>query len=305
MNRRCLVLAAFLLTWCTTRGPFLSADDAETDRPLRIIAFGAHPDDAEFRLGGCAVKWAEQGHKVKFVSVTNGDIGHWAMAGGPLAKRRTAEVQEAAKRLGIETEVLDIHDGEVMPTLENRKKIARLIREWQADLVFSHRPYDYHPDHRNAGLLVRDAAFMVRVPFYVPDTPPILHNTVFCYFPDRFTTPYPFRADIAVSIDDVFDKKLHAIDALESQVYEGGALGSEETLVQRKAADPVARKEILRASWEKRDGRSADDHRAALIEWYGAELGEAVQFAEAFEICEYGHQPSTAEIRKLFPFFPE
>ena len=276
---------------------------AQPKRVLRIIAFGAHPDDAEFQLGGCAIKWAQLGHKVKLVSVTNGDIGHWKMAGGPLAKRRTAESKEAAKRMGVESLVLDIHDGEIMPTLANRKTIARLIREWQADLVFTHRPHDYHPDHRNAGLLIRDAAFMVGVPFYVPDTPPVKRNPVFMYFPDRFTRPYPFQADIAISIDDVFDEKVHALDALESQVYEGGANGSAQTLIQRKAHDPVARKEILKASWTGRNGRIADRFRESLVKWYGSEKGKAVKTAEAFEVCEYGRRPSETELKTLFPFF--
>lgn len=302
---RWLTLAVLTAFATHAVGSFAHAEDKADDGKLRIIAFGAHPDDVEFRLGGCAAKWASLGHHVKFVSVTNGDIGHWNMAGGPLAIRRTKEVHEAAKRLGIVTEVLDIHDGEIMPTLETRKVIARLIRDWQADVVLTHRPYDYHPDHRNCGLVVRDAAFMIKVPFYVPDTPPVKKKTVFFYFPDSFTKPYPFDADIAVSIDDVFDKKLHAVDALESQVYEGGALGSEETLIQRKAADPVARKEILRASWERRDGRTADRFRDVLVEWYGEEAGKAVKVAEAFEVCEYGHRPSKAELRKLFPFFGE
>jgi len=275
----------------------------EPKKVLRIIGFGAHPDDAEFQFGGSAAKWVAQGHKVKMVSVTNGDIGHWKEAGGPLAKRRTAEVKEAAKRGGWEVEVLDIHDGEIMPTLENRKIIARLIRDWQADLVLCHRPYDYHPDHRNAGLLVRDAAFMIRVPFYVPDTPPVQKRTVFCYFPDRFTTPYPFDADIAVSIDDVFDKKIDAIDALKSQVYEGGALGNPETPRKRFAEDPVRRKKFLERSWQNRQGNIANRFRDTLVKWYGEEKGNAVKYAEAFEVCEYAHQPSEAEIRRLFPFF--
>jgi len=151
------------------------------EEPLRIIAFGAHPDDAEFQIGGTATKWAKAGHKVKLVSVTNGDIGHWNMAGGPLAIRRTKEVKEAAKRMGIEVEVLDIHDGELVPSLENRKKIIRLIREWNADMVFSHRPWDYHPDHRYTGVLVQDAAFMVAVPYICPDTKPLDKNPCFLY----------------------------------------------------------------------------------------------------------------------------
>jgi len=303
MKHHLLSAVCFALALTACGFTHSAAADPKAERTLRIIAFGAHPDDAEFQLGGCAAKWVELGHKVKFVSATNGDIGHWKMAGGPLARRRTAEVKEAARRLGIETEVLDIHDGELMPTLENRKTIARLIRDWQADLVFSHRPYDYHPDHRNLGLLVRDAAFMVRVPFYVPDTPEVKHDPVFLYFPDRFTRPYPFQADIAVSIDDVFEKKLHAIDALESQVYEGGALGSPQTLIDRRADNPEARKELLREKWQTRQGRLANRFRAALHEWYGEEKGKAAEYCEAFEVCEYGKRPSKEELKELFPFF--
>jgi len=72
----------------------LASERANAPRPnnpdkLRIIAFGAHPDDCEIRAGGVAAMWAAQGHYVKFVSTTNGDIGHWKMAGGPLEQRWT------------------------------------------------------------------------------------------------------------------------------------------------------------------------------------------------------------------------
>src|SRR5207244_4022922 len=110
------------------------------DGNLRIICFGAHPDDCELQAGGTAAMWAAKGHHVKFVSVTNGDIGHWREAGGPLAMRRTSEVQRAAKILGITTQVLDIHDGELLPTLEHRRTITRIIRDWKADIVTSHSP---------------------------------------------------------------------------------------------------------------------------------------------------------------------
>ena len=281
-----------------------SAQTSENDGKLRIIVFGAHPDDAEFKAGGTAILWAKQGHHVKLVSVTNGDIGHWQMAGGPLAQRRTAEAAKADKILGAESEVLDIHDGELEPNLENRRKITRLIRQWQADIVIAHRPWDYHPDHRYTGVLVQDAAFMVTVPFFCPDTPVLAKNPVFLYSSDRFEKPYPFRADIAVAIDDVFDQKLAAIHELESQVYEGGASGNEEFVRGvPPASQPDLRKTWLRETWEGRQGSEATRHRNALNKWYGAERGAAIKFAEAFEICEYGRQPSDEEIRKLFPFF--
>lgn len=273
------------------------------DEPLRIIVFGAHPDDAEFKTGGTAIKWARQGHQVKLVSVTNGDIGHWRMAGGPLAIRRARECEAAAKVMGTTSQVLDIHDGELEPTLENRKTITRLIREWKADIVIAHRPWDYHPDHRYVGVLVQDAAFMVTVPFICPEVPPLKKNPVFLYSSDGFKKPYPFQADVAVALDDVFEKKLDAVHELESQVYEGGASGSEEYVRNvPPTADLAARKAWLRQRWERRHGDEANKFRDVLVEWYGDEKGKAVRFAETFEICEYGRQPTKDELRTLFPF---
>jgi LmbE family N-acetylglucosaminyl deacetylase len=274
------------------------------DEKLRIIVFGAHPDDAEYKTGGTAAKWAKLGHHVKLVSVTNGDIGHWNMAGGPLAQRRAAEVQAAAKQLGTTSEVLDIHDGELLPTLENRQKITRLIRDWKADVVISHRPWDYHPDHRYVGILVQDAAFMVTVPYFCPDTPFLKKNPVFLFSSDGFQKPYPFQADIAVAIDDVFEKKLDAINELVSQAYEGGASGSEEHLATvPPAQDPAGRRAWLKARWTDRQSREADRYREALVRHYGEERGKAVKLAEVFEFCEYGRRPNAAEVKKLFPFF--
>lgn len=277
---------------------------AAADQPLRIIVFGAHPDDAQFKAGGTAAKWAKLGHQVKLVSVTNGDIGHWESAGGPLAKRRLAEVRKADAVIGATTEVLDIHDGELIPSLDNRQKIIRLIREWRADVVISHRPWDYHPDHRYVGVLVQDAAFMVTVPFVCTDVPPLAQNPLFLYSSDRFQKPYPFKADIVVAVDDVFDQKLKALHEMPSQVYEGGASGSAEYVQTVPAAsDIAARQAWLRERWEARQGGEAKRFRSDLVRWYGEARGQAVKFAEAFEICEYGRQPSEAEIRRLFPFF--
>ena len=294
-----IVLAALLL------GISISGAHAQQDGKLRIIIFGAHPDDAQYKAGGTAAKWARAGHKVKLVSVTNGDIGHWQSAGGPLAQRRFAEVKKSDALIGGTTEVLDIHDGELMPTLENRLKIIRLIREWRADVVIAHRPWDYHPDHRYVGVLVQDAAFMVTVPFVCTDVPPLKKNPLFLYSSDGFQKPYPFTADIAVSVDEVFDQKLTAIHEMPSQHYEGGASGSEEYVKNvPPASDEAGRKAWLRDRWTKRQSGEAERFRDALIKWYGPEKGAAVKFAEAFEICEYGRQPTPAEIKVLFPFFP-
>lgn len=297
-----------VLWFCSSWMFLLSVASAELpldDGKLRIIVFGAHPDDAEYKAGGVAALWAERGHHVKLVSVTNGDIGHWAMAGGPLARRRSAESAEVAKQLGVVSEVLDIHDGELMPTLENRRKVTQLIREWNADIVISHRPWDYHPDHRYVGVLVQDAAYMVAVPHFMPLVSPLKKNPVFLYSSDRFRKPYPFEADIVVDVDSVFDKKVSALTALVSQTFEGGALGSQEKMdAAPPASQPELRAEWLRERWVNRQSGEAKRFREGLIRWYGEEAAKQVKYAEAFEVCEYGRQPTDADIRKLFPFLP-
>lgn len=273
------------------------------DGKLRIIVFGAHPDDCEIKAGGTAALWAAQGHHVKFVSTTNGDIGHAEIAGGPLAKRRTAEVHEAAKVLGIECEVLDIHDGELMPTLENRKTFVRLIREWKADIVMGHRPNDYHPDHRYTGILMQDAAYMVTVAFFCPDVPQLAKNPVFLYLSDNFQKPNPFDPAVVVGIDSVYEKKMDAIWKLESQIESLWATGDFEKVVP-VPTDPAAREQRRRQVAERfaaRDRRVADKYRVQLTDVYGPEKGAAVKCAEAFELCEYGRQPSPEELKALFP----
>ena len=295
---RVLLLLTMLVTWTSLR----SAIAQENDGKLRIIVFGGHPDDAEYKAGGTTAKWTKLGHHVKLVSVTNGDIGHWKMSGGALAKRRAAESKKAAERLGATSEVLDIHDGELLPTLENRRTIVRLIRRWKADIVISHRPWDYHPDHRYTGILVQDAAFMVTVPFFCPDTPHLKRNPVFLYSSDRFQKPYPFKADIAVSVDDVFEQKVDAVSALVSQNVEGGASGSQARMDQ-VPKDPKLQRAWLRKRWAYRQSSEAKRFRESLIRYYGQERGQKIKFAEAFEICEYGRRPSPAELKKLFPFF--
>ena len=293
-HRLLLVTVLFLLP--------LTASAADGDSKLHIICFGAHPDDCELQASGVGAMWAAQGHHVKFVSVTNGDVGHWREAGGPLALRRKHEVEQAAKILGTNVEVLDNHDGELMPTLENRKKLIRLIRQWNADVVISPRPNDYHPDHRNTGLLVQDAAYMVTVPFVCPEVPALKKNPVFIYYTDHFQKPNPSQADIVVSIDSVIDKKLDALGVIESQFLEGGANGNESMIPKT----PEQRKEFVarvRSNFDARSRGVATHYRKELAQWYPPDIAKQIKYAEAFEISEYGTQPSHEQLKKLFPFF--
>lgn len=257
---------------------------------------GAHPDDCDIKSGGTAALFAAMGHHVKFLSVTNGDAGHMEEGGGMLAKRRYDETQEVAKRLGITYDVLDNHDGELLPTLEIRLDVIRKIREWDADVVISHRSNDYHPDHRYTGILVQDAAFMVGVPNIAADTPPLRKNPVFLYYQDNFQKPNPFEPNIAIDITSVIDKKIDGLDAHVSQFYEWLPwIANDPDVI------PVGKEE--RKAWLKSKRVLAPNPTVvkALEEWYGKEKAGQVRYAEAFEICEYGSQPSREDIKRLFP----
>src|SRR5882672_2674794 len=176
------------------------------DSPLRLLIIGAPPDDADYHAGGTAVLYRAAGHTVKMVSLTNGDAGHQSLRGAELARRRRAEAQAAGAVIGATYEVFDNHDGQLLPTLENRWQVIRLIRSFQPDLVVTHRPNDYHPDHRYTSQLVQDAAYMVTVPAVVPDTPHLWRDPVIVYMFDHFERPYSVRASVVVDVSGVLNQ---------------------------------------------------------------------------------------------------
>lgn len=289
---RCQILYSllFIVTSITT----LHAQPGDSN--IRIIMIGAHPDDCDYQGGGTAALFAQMGYAVKFVSVTNGDAGHQTLKGAELAKRRFAETQEAAKRLGITYDVLDNHDGLLMPTLDVRLQIIQKIREWDADIVMAPRPNDYHPDHRYTGVLVQDAAYMVSVPNIVPGVPALKKNPVFLYFQDQFQRPNPFRPDIAVDITSVYDTKISALDAHSSQVYEWLPW-----IAQYAEQVPVNNSDRIKWLSKRMAEPITPEVRSSLEKWYGREKAIKVQHAESFEICEYGAQPGDPDIKRLFP----
>lgn len=283
---KCFIIVAFLL--------FSFIPIHGQDKEINVVVIGAHPDDADSSAGGTAIKFAKLGYNVLFVSLTNGDAGHQSSGGGALAKRRRAEAEEAGRRFGVTYKVLNNHDGELLATLDVRWDVIRLIREWKADIVIGPRPYDYHPDHRNTAIVIQDAAYMVIVPNVVSDTPPLEVNPLFLYAQDRFQKPYPFSPDIAIDISDVFDQKIYAMSAHESQYFEW---------LPWTNSQEVPDTEEARIEWlgTTRKGSINTAVRQSLVKWYGQEWGANVTNAEAFEICEYGRQPSEEEIRELFP----
>ena len=290
MKNIVLLFAALLVSV-----PYIAAQE-----PLRIIVIGAHPDDPDINVGGTAALWAQMGHKVKFVSLTNGNKGHHTMKPEELAARRKREMVEAGKILGVEYVNLDNPDGELMPTLENRFAVIRLICDWNADVVITHRPNDYHPDHRYASIIVQDAAYMISVPQMVRGGTAMRKTPVFLYMPDRFQKPNPFSPDIIVDITSVAEKKADAICAHESQVYEwipwnGGWL-------DQLPSDPAARRKFVGDRFMSR--ATVERFKDAASNWYTPAQIQNIKYVEAFEICEYGAMPSRARIKQLFPMLP-
>ncbi|MDD5533436.1 MAG: PIG-L family deacetylase [Syntrophales bacterium] len=263
-----------------------------------VLVIGAHPDDPELQAGGTSVLFARCGNSVQFISVTNGDAGHHRLSGEELAERRKAEAAMSSRVAGIGYVVMDNRDGELEPTVDNRKDLIRRIREFRPDIIITHRPYDYHPDHRYTSILVQDAVFFASIPNICPDVPPLKRKPVLLYSGDSFFKPLPFHADFAVGIDQAIGAKLDMMHCHESQFYEflPLSLGVPEKVPEGGAE----RRAWLESQWAGE--WRADPWRELLARFYG-EHGKSFRYAEAFELSEYGHIP--ADPREIFPFLPE
>ena len=268
---------------------------------LRVMVIGAHPDDPE-NCGGLAIKFKQAGHTVKFVSVTNGQSGHQEYPGFKIVQMRSREMENSRKILGIDEYVmLDANDGYLTDDLCYRDQVMRVIREFKPDIIITHRTNDYHPDHRNTGLLVQDCSYLLRVPNYLPTVPVMDKLPLIFYMADTFQQPTPFRVDVAIDIDDVMDQRIRAYYQHTSQVFDwlpwvdGIAPESIPT-------DPEQRWELLKAEYTQRPDHQADFAREKLIERYGEAHGRQVRYVEALQACEYGASHKGIDYKKLFPF---
>ncbi len=269
-------------------------------QPLRLLIIGAHPDDADYHAGGTAALYGAAGHVVKMISLTNGDAGHHTQRGDALARRRRVEAAAAGAVIGATYETLDNHDGQLLPTLENRQQVIHLIRSFQPDLVLTHRPNDYHPDHRYTSQLVQDAAYLVTVPAIVPDSPHLAGNPVIAYLPDEFQKPYPFEPAVVVDVGSVLDRIVAMLHCHQSQFYEWLPFNQGE--LDQVPSGEEARRRWLAEQVRARLRRQADRFRTRVLQTYGPERGSKVEYIEAFEACEYGASLDDAAKQRLFGF---
>ena len=259
---------------------------------LRVLAIGAHPDDPDLNMGGTAARLAAAGACVRFVAMSNGDKGHATMFGPRLAERRRREATAAAKTFGIErTVILDHPDCELADDLETRRELTRLIREFAPHFIFTHRPCDYHADHRAASRLVQDAAYLLCVPGWCPDAKVPDVMPVIFFMRDSFMNQGAIRPDVAVDVTEVQDRVADALACHESQLFEWDAqqvAGALEAMPKDRS-DVEAVRNYIRRFWFAR--KVFDAERFSL----------PFKYAEVFEVSEYGRQPTRAELETAFP----
>lgn len=265
-------------------------------RPSRLLYVGAHPDDADLGCGGTAIRLLREGRQVMFVSMTNGNSGHMSQSGGTLARRRAEEARRVGEFLGLRYLVLDNEDGELVATLENRRRLITMIREYQPTVIVTHRLNDYHADHRNTSLLVQDAAYLVAVPNICSMTPCLSYNPVILYSEDSFQKPTRFTPDLIVDITQVFEMKMQMLTFHESQFFEW--LPYVDHLEKEVPTGAKERIDWLKQHWgiRTRADRYRELLQAALPS--GAKTPEHV---ESFEISEYGGRVSADNIGALLP----
>jgi LmbE family N-acetylglucosaminyl deacetylase len=267
---------------------------------LRLLVIGAHPDDAEYKAGGLAALYRSLGHDVRFVSVTNGAAGHHLTSGPDLTRRRRAEAQAAAATIGLVSEVWEHEDGCLEASLARRQQVIGLIRSYRPDLVLTHRPNDYHPDHRATSLLVQDAAYLLTVPAVCPDVAALPRDPVIAYMSDEFTRPYPFDPSVIVDVGPVWHAKIALLHEHKSQFYEwlpfNGGYASDVPLTDEARRDWLSGRVAANAE------RLAERFRGLVLEQSGAERGPGARLVEAFEACEYGAPLDEAARSRLFPF---
>ena len=263
----------------------------------RALMIGAHPDDCEFKTSGTTIKMVEKGFIIKYVSLTNGETGHFNKGGGEVALIRKDEAKAVGKLAGIEYDVFDIKSNGITADIATRERVICLIREFKPDMIFTHRPNDYHPDHRTVSTLVQDSSYAIQVPNVCPLTPCLRYSPVIFYMYDGFTKPNPFIPDVVIDIDSAIKTKTDILNCHKSQVYEWLPWidGYE---VPENDAD---RLKWLHNRLTERDGKVADTYRKMLVNKYG-EKGNEIKCAEAFEVCEYSRRPADNEIEWLFPF---
>lgn len=265
---------------------------------LRVMVIGAHPDDCE-TSGGIALRFIRSGNNVKFLCATNGCSGHQSTMGGELSRIRWNEALNVSKLTGIEVEFLDHNDAYLTAGIPERILMLRAIRAYAPDIIITHRPNDYHPDHRNTSILVQDCSYLVQVPNICPMTPVLRYQPAIFYMQDSFKKPYPFQPDLVFDITDVFEDKMRMWHQYKSQMYDW--LPWVDNMTDVPEGDEERFQWLLKSGFAQRSKDFADENRELLVKKYG-ERGKQASHAEGLEICEYGGRLTDGQLAEYFSF---
>ncbi len=267
------------------------------EKATRVLVFGAHPDDAEVHAGGLLVRLCRNGAQVRIVSVTDGRSGHHELPPNELALIRRAEAQRAGERIGAEYVVWDFPDGSLEASLTVRSAIIGEMRSFGPDLVLTHRPNDYHPDHRAVGTAVQDASYMVTVPHVCPELPALRRDPVVAYMCDLFTRPNPLRADVMLDVSEEFDLAVQMAACHESQFFQW--LPYHDGTLDQVPENGEARNSWL-SDWFRELCLRRSKHFQAEIVARGERLDASLKL-EVYEVSEYAGRADAARLAELFP----
>lgn len=182
---------------------------------MNILAVGAHPDDVEINCAGTLAKYAAQGHKIFIATATNGNIGSATHSMEEIARIRKAEAAKSASIIGAEYICLDYDDEMFFESREVRLNFIDLIRYCKADVILTHNPKDYNPDHELTSKIINDIVVMIPIEKLKTKNPPNEVLPVIYYFEPA--KGMGFVPTDYVDISDYIDTKIKMFRCHESQ----------------------------------------------------------------------------------------
>jgi LmbE family N-acetylglucosaminyl deacetylase len=186
----------------------------------RILAVMAHPDDAELLCAGTLARARSEGAEIGICVMCNGDKG--VPSGGgieDLADVRRGEMSDAAKCLQAKVLWFDCADGALFDTLENRRKLIELYRQFSPTLVIAHDLCDYHPDHRAAAVLAEAATWFCASKGHATASP-AMNSSPALWFADTINMS-GFEPQFFVDVSSQLEVKKQMLGCHRSQLQRG------------------------------------------------------------------------------------
>ena len=184
---------------------------------MRVLAIGAHPDDIEIACSGTLAKCVKRGDTVIVCHVSNGNLGHVVIPPDELAEIRAAEAKKAGSLAGIEVVCAGFSDLDIFDNNRAaRDRIVEIIQYADPDVIITHNPDDYMPDHTAVSRLVFDASFAATLPNY-PSKTRRAAKLVPIYYMDTLAG-VNFVPTEFVDITEEIDLKIEMLECHESQL---------------------------------------------------------------------------------------